>query len=163
MATMSLAEMFKEELAREEKVKEVSREKKLKAFREDVARAIRDIHGQTTKVLAEIVRSDSFRNRDGSFTTRAGACVFDGQPWYWEVKVQRGSELVIQILFKTPDELISLYGGKIEESGKPAILREVMGKTISLLFPESEWRHEAQYMVGNDNLRNICVAGVALK
>lgn len=163
MATMSLAEMFKDEIAREKHAEEYSREKKLKAFRESVASAIPGIHDQATKVLAQIVRGERFHKKDGAIIAPAGKCLFDGVEWRWEVKVERGSELVVQILFKTPDELISEYGTRIEESGKPTILREVIGNTINVLFPESEWRHEAQYVLGNDNTLNICVAGVALK
>lgn len=158
---MSLAEMFKEEIAREKQAEEYSREKKLKTFRESVASAIPGIHEQVTKVLAEIVHSGRFREIT-EFNTRAGKCIFDGVEWCWDVRVMRGSELVVQILFKTPDELISEYGSRIEDSGKPAILREVIGKTSNVLFPESEWRHEAQYMLGSNSPLNICVVGVAL-
>lgn len=165
MATMSLAEMFKMKLSEQEREEQQTNEERLKRFKEDAESALPGVRDRIVKCLHEMVHSESFYKKDSTFLHQGGTCIFEGVQWNWHITVERGSDIIVRILFDVPSSISLNARGNFSEvpwSERSKILREVIGGGVIDLFPVSEWSHQLQFEMTGQLLK-VCVLGAALK
>lgn len=167
MATMSLAEMFKMKLSEQEHEEEQTFAERLKLFKIDVESAVPGVRDNLVKGLREMVDSGGFRKKDATFLKQGGVCLFEGNPWNWSITIERGSEVIVRVLFDVPGNLMGeclnargVFGDTLWGE-RSKILQEVIGGGIIDLFPVSEWSHRLQFEIAKEF--KVCVLGAALK
>lgn len=168
MATMSLAEMFKMKLSEQEREEQQTFAERLKLFKIDVESAIPGIRDNLVKCLREAVDSEGFRKKNATYSKQAGVCLFEKNQWNWRITIERGSEVIVRVMFDIPPEVmgerLSARGvsGDTPWGERAKILHEVIGEGIADLFPVTEWVHRPQFDVLVGEFK-VCVLGAVLK